>query len=276
MKKLLFVYNPHAGKGQIKGYLADILDVMAKAEYEIRIYPTQAQGDAKNIVENEAKNYDLIVCSGGDGTLDEVVSGLIKSGADVPIGYIPAGSTNDFANSIGLPKDMVKAAKVAVSGEPYACDIGAFGDKSFVYVAAFGIFTDVAYETNQELKNSLGHVAYLLEGAKRLTDVQSYNMTFTVDDVTIEGDFILGMITNSTSIGGFKGMTGDDVILDDGKFEVTLIKSPKNAMELNMILASIAKLVDDIDYVYTFKTDHIHARCNDRDYAPWTLDGEYG
>lgn len=276
MKKLLFIFNPHAGKGQIADCLVDILNEMVKAGYEIRIHPTQAKGEAEYLAKSQAKKYDLIVCSGGDGTLDEVVAGVIASGVNVPIGYIPAGSTNDFANSLGLSKDMVEAARAAVSGEPYMVDIGAFGDKSFVYVAAFGIFTDVAYETDQELKNVLGHAAYILEGAKRLGDIQSYNMKITNGDEVMEGDFILGMITNSTSVGGFKGMTGDDVELDDGLFEVTLIKRPKNAMEMNMILASIAKLVDDTDYVYTFKTDRLTVECEDEKSAPWTLDGEYG
>ncbi|MCR5468266.1 MAG: diacylglycerol kinase family lipid kinase [Lachnospiraceae bacterium] len=276
MKKLLFVFNPHAGKGQISGCLVEILNEMVKGAYEITIHPTQAKDEARWLVEKQAKNFDLIVCSGGDGTLDEVVSGLIKSGVDIPIGYIPAGSTNDYANSLGLPSDMVEAAKVAVMGKPKKYDVGFFGDKSFVYVAAFGIFTDVAYETDQELKNILGHAAYILEGAKRLGDIQSFNMKVTNKDEVMEGEFILGMITNSTSVGGFKGMTGEDVKLDDGKFEVTLIKKPQNVMELNLILASIAKLVDDTDMVYTFKTDGLTVECEDEKSAPWTLDGEYG
>jgi len=276
MEKLLFVFNPHSGKGQIRYNLVDIVDEMVKAGYEVRVHPTQERDEARRIIAAEAKNYDLVVCSGGDGTLDEAVAGIMESGTNKKLGYIPAGSTNDFANSIGIPKGMKEAAFVATHGEGFSCDVGVFGEKNFIYVAAFGKFTDVAYDTRQELKNILGHAAYIIEGAKRLSDIKSYKMKVEYENQTIEGDFIIGMITNSTSVGGFKGMTGPDVKLDDGLFEVTLIRRPTNLIEMNEILASIAKLVDDTDYVYTFKTDKIKFTCLDEEVIPWTLDGEYG
>ena len=170
-RKLLFVFNPHSGKGQIKNNLVDIVDIMVKAGYEVTIYTTQARADATRKVIEEAQNFDRIVCSGGDGTLDEVVTGLIQSEASTPIGYIPAGSTNDFANSLGIPKEMVKAAEVAVGNNPFPCDIGDFNSDTFVYVAAFGLFTEVSYKTSQQLKNIFGHVAYIMEGAKHLHDI---------------------------------------------------------------------------------------------------------
>ena len=167
MKKMLFIYNPKAGKAQIRNKLADILDVFTRGGYEITIYPTQRSEDAMEKTEKRSKEYDIVVCSVGDGTLDEVVTGMILSGFRTPIGYIPAGSTNDFGGSLGLPKNMVRAAENIVNGNDFACDVGSFNEDVFVYIAAFGLFTDVSYETGQDMKNVLGHMAYLLEGMKR-------------------------------------------------------------------------------------------------------------
>lgn len=273
-KKLLFVFNPHSGKAQIKNQLLDIVDAMVKADYEVAIYPTQAQGDAIRKVQTEAGNYDMVVCSGGDGTLDETVTGMMNRADKVPLGYIPAGSTNDFATSLGIPKDMVKAAETAVHGSVFPCDIGAFNQDFFVYVAAFGLFTEVSYKTSQEWKNVLGHAAYILEGVRSLHDIPSYLMQVEYDNIRLQDEFIYGMISNSTSVGGFKGMTGKDVLLDDGVFEVTLIKKPKNPIELNEIIASLINLVDDTDMVYSFKTNEV--RFTAKNPIPWTLDGEFG
>lgn len=274
MKKLLFIFNPYSGKAQIKNKLLQIVDIMVKAGYEVTIYPTQARADALNLVQKRAKKYDLVVCSGGDGTLDEAVSGMMLSEKKVPLGYIPAGSTNDFANSLKIPKDMVKAAKAAVSGKKFACDVGKFNDSFFIYVAAFGIFTAVSYKTSQEWKNILGHAAYILEGAKSLHEITSYHMRVEYEDQVIEDEFIYGMITNSNSVGGFKNMTGKNVLLDDGKFEVTLIRKPRNLVELNEILASLSNMIDDTDAIYSFKSDCITFYAEEK--VPWTLDGEYG
>ena len=273
-KKLLFIFNSHSGKGLIKNKLVNILDIMVKAGYEVTAYPTQSKGDALQKVKKKAKRYDLIVCSGGDGTLDEVVSGMMLSEKRVPIGYIPAGSTNDFASSLKIPKSMSRAADVAVNGTPFPCDVGEFNGDSFIYVAAFGLFTAVSYQTNQELKNLLGHAAYILEGAKSLMDIKSYHMRVEYEDQTHEDDFIYGMISNSTSVGGFKNLTGKNVLLDDGVFEVTLIKMPKNRLELNEIILSLTTGRDDTDLIYTFKTDCI--RFYPDEVIPWTLDGEFG
>ena len=188
--------------------------------------------------------------------------------------YIPAGSTNDFASSIGIPKDMEKAAEAAVTGKPFPCDVGLFNGDYFVYVAAFGLFTEVSYKTSQEWKNVLGHAAYILEGAKCLHDIPSFMMQVEYNNMRIQDEFIYGMITNSTSVGGFKGMTGKDVLLDDGVFEVTLIKKPKNPMELNEIIASLINLVDDTDMIYSFKTAEVKFTASRE--IPWTLDGEFG
>lgn len=274
MKKLLFVVNGHSGKGQIKNKLLDIIDIMIKEGYHVQVHTTQEREDATKVVREQAKYYDLVVCSGGDGTLDEAVTGMMQSEVRIPLGYIPAGSTNDFANSLEIPKDMIQAAKTAVLGVPFSCDVGEFNGDYFIYVAAFGIFTDVSYATSQELKNALGHVAYILEGAKRLYTIKTYHMRVEYDGNEIEGDFLLGMITNSTSVGGFKNMTGKDVKLDDGMFEVTLIHKPKNIIELNTIIASLTNLKDETDLIDSFRAESVKFYSEEE--IPWTLDGEFG
>lgn len=273
-KKLLFVFNPYSGKGQIKNKLLGIVDTFVKEGFEVTIYPTQAPQEARKMVAKKAGKYDLVVCSGGDGTLDEVVSGMMRRGERRPIGYIPAGSTNDFAASLKLPKDMEKAARVAVCGYPFSCDVGNMNGKFFVYIAAFGLFTDVSYGTPQEWKNVLGHAAYLLEGAKSLHTVRAYPIKVECNGQVVEGDFIFGMVTNSISVGGFKKMTGPNVQLDDGLFEVTLIRNPKNPIELSEILGNIGGTREDTELIYSVKTDHI--RITTQEEIAWTMDGEFG
>lgn len=273
-KKLLFVYNPRAGKAQIRTKLSDILTVFAAAGYELTVFPTGGHDDARRAVAERHPDYDLVVCSGGDGTLDEVVTGMIQSGIRTPIGYIPAGSTNDFGGSLGLPKNMVKAAETVVTGQNFPCDIGSFNNDVFVYIAAFGLFTDVSYETNQDMKNVLGHMAYLLEGVKRLSAIRSFPMKVTCGDRVIEEDFLFGMITNSVSVGGFKNITGKKVKLDDGVFEVTLIKRPGNAAELNDIMRSLLDRDIAANGMYCFRTAEITFESQEP--VAWTLDGENG
>ena len=274
MKKLLFIYNPRAGKAQIRSNLLDIIDTFVKAGYEVTAYPTQGPGDAVRAVRERRTGYDLLVCSGGDGTLDEVATGMMQCGERIPIGYVPAGSTNDFASSLHIPKNMKAAADAVVSGRIFPCDIGAFNQDTFVYIAAFGLFTDVSYETRQDMKNALGHMAYIAEGMKRLSAIKDYPIKVTHGGMTIEGNFIFGMVTNSISVGGFKGITGKNVALDDGLFEVTLIRKPENPMELNRIIAALLNPTVDSDYMYCFKTDSLVVESEEE--VSWTLDGEYG
>lgn len=273
MKKLLFVYNPKSGKGLIRTHLSAIIETFSAAEYEVTVYPTRMAMDACGIVQRMAGNYDLIVCSGGDGTLDEVVTGLLRSGTRRTVGYIPAGSTNDFANSIGIPKQMEQAAKVIVEGEPYACDIGKFNDDYFVYVAAFGIFTDVSYQTSQDLKNALGHTAYLLEGMKRLGTWKTTKLRYESEECSGEGDFVFGMITNSDSIGGFKGLTGKHVEMNDGLFEVTLVCAPQNIVNWQEIITAVLTR-EASPSVVRFKTRRLELISEEP--LGWTRDGENG
>lgn len=273
-KKLLFIYNPRAGKAQIKNKLSDILNLFAAAGYEITAVPTQKRGDARQTAQERTNDYELIVCGGGDGTLDETVTGMVRSGFLTPVGYIPAGSTNDFGGSLGLPKNMVQAAKIAIGGRRFPCDIGSFNDDIFVYIAAFGLFTDVSYETGQDIKNVLGHMAYLLEGMKRLSAIRSFHIKAVCGDTVIEDDFIFGMITNSLSVGGFKNITGKNVRLDDGVFEVTLIKRPRTPAELNNIIASLLNRDIDTTAMYCFSASEVSFES--REPLAWTLDGENG
>lgn len=279
MKKLLFVYNPRAGKEMLKPRLSDVLDIFVKAGYEVTVHPTQAYRDAYyQIKEYEVGKYDLIACSGGDGTIDEVATGMMKRremGKDVvPVGYIPAGTTNDFAKSLHIPRKPLAAADNAVKGVPFPCDIGKFNDSVFVYIAAFGIFTDVSYETDQAVKNVLGHMAYILEGAKRIFNIPSYKIKVEHDGEAIEDEFIFGMVTNSRSVGGFSNMVGKNIVFDDGLFEVTLIKTPKNPIALQEIIAAL--LIEQVDtkHMYTFKTKKI--TFDSVEEISWTLDGEFG
>ena len=280
-KKLLFVFNPFSGKAQIKNQLLDIVDVMVKADYEVTIYPTQAQGDAIHKIETEAGDYDLVVCSGGDGTLNEVVSGLMTITPEKrpELGYIPSGSTNDFASSLGLPKNMRKAAQTAALGKPFLVDVGVFGkNRYFVYVAAFGAFTEVSYSTPQETKNILGHQAYMLEAIKRLTGLKSYRMRLTWEHLgeqrELEEEFILGMVTNTTSIGGFKGLVGMDVALDDGEFEVLLVRKPRTPLDIASIAAYLIQREGENECVFKFRTSKLTVQSEEL--VDWSLDGEFG
>lgn len=274
MKKMLFIYNPNSGMGLLKPKLSDVLDIFVKGGYEVTVYPTQKYHDAVRKMGEYEEQYDLVACSGGDGTLDEVVTGMMKREDKVPIGYIPTGTTNDFASSLHISKNMLEAADTVVNGVPFACDVGEFNEDYFVYIAAFGLFTDVSYETKQSMKNVLGHLAYILEGTKRIFNIPSYRIKVTHDGETIEDEFIYGMVTNSRSVGGFKGITGKNVVFDDGKFEVTLFKTPRNPMELNEILGALALRKINPKRMYSFKTNEVHFETEEE--IPWTLDGEFG
>ncbi len=274
MKKVLFIYNPHAGKAMIKHYLVDILSILSAGGMEVTVHPTVKKGDAVSKVKSDAGAYDMVICSGGDGTLDEVVTGMMQRKKRMPIGYIPAGTTNDFAKSLGIPSNMSSAARCAVNGRLFETDIGSFNDDTFVYIAAFGIFTDVSYETDQQAKNVLGHMAYVLEGAKRVGTYPSYRFTIRANNMLIEDEFMYGMVTNSVSVGGFANVTGSNVTLDDGLYEVTLIKKPSTVMEFNEIMVALLSGRIDTHLIYCFKTSYIEFETEKK--VPWTLDGEFG
>ncbi|MDO4499738.1 MAG: diacylglycerol kinase family lipid kinase [Erysipelotrichaceae bacterium] len=274
--KTLFIYNPNAGKMQIKNYLYDILNIFAKAEYDLTVVPTRKSGEATIYIKKNCHKYDLIICSGGDGTLNEVTSGLMYSKNEkLPLlGYIPAGSTNDFASSLKIPKNMIEAAEFVVKGKANSFDIGKFNRRHFIYIAAFGAFTRVSYATPQDIKNILGHLAYLIEGIKSISDIKSHHLKIHSKEYSGEGDFIYGMVTNTYSVGGVYQLDRKKVKLDDGLFEVLLVKMPKDLLELNEINRYFLGLTKKSDVVLSFTTNEIHFEA-DGDLA-WTLDGEYG
>ena len=274
MKKMLFIYNPNAGTGVLKPKLSDALDIFTKSGYEVTVHPTQKPHDAVEKIQECGGEYDRIVCDGGDGTLDEAVTGMRLGGLQTSLGYIPAGTTNDFAASLGIPKDILAAADTAVNGIPFPCDVGEFNGDHFIYIAAFGIFTDVSYETRQSMKNILGHLAYLLEGAKRIFNIPSYKVKVTHDGESFDDEFLFGLVTNSRSVGGFKGIIGSEIIFDDGEFEVTLIRTPKNPIELNELLGAILMKQINPQRMYSFKSGEVKFECEEE--IPWTLDGEFG
>ena len=275
MRTLLLIYNSFAGKGQVRPKLAAILDDFAQAGFLTTVWPTQGREDATQAAARLGGQYDRVVCSGGDGTLSEVVAGLLTLEKPPMLGYIPAGTTNDFSKNLHLPKGLEKAAAVAARGVPRACDMGRFNGKSFVYVAAFGAFTDVAYDTPQTVKNTFGHFAYILEGMSRLGNLKSYPLTVEHDGGVLEGDFIFGMVSNTISVGGFRGLPPSLVKLDDGLFEVVLVRTPKNPLELQNILVSFARQSPvEGGPVVGLHSARIKVTCGEP--LPWTLDGEFG
>ena len=274
MEKMLFVYNPRSGKGQIRSSLASVVERFSAGGYEVTVHPTSGEQDARETVKKRAKDFELIACCGGDGTLDEVVAGLMDSGARRPIGYIPAGSTNDFGNSLGIPKQMDQAARLIVDGKVFSCDIGRFNEEYFVYVAAFGAFTDVSYQTNQDMKNMLGHAAYLLEAMKRMGTWKSRWMRIESEEFCDEGEFVFGMVTNSNSVGGIKGLPGNNVELNDGLFEVMLVRNPQNLIDWQEIITAVLTREESSGKVVRFKTDRL--RILSREPIAWTRDGENG
>ena len=273
MRRILFIYNPKAGKGIIRTKLSYILEELAKCDCEITVRPTQRASEAIQVSREYGGRYDVIVCSGGDGTLNEVATGLRQGGWSTPVGYIPAGSTNAFGNSLGIPKQMQDAAETIRNGIVFPCDLGRLGDCYFVYVAAFGVFTEVSYKTKQEVKNALGHLAYLLEGVRSLSSIKSWEMRYESREQSGTGKFLYGMVTNSNSVGGFKGITGQDVTLNDGEFEVTLILEPENFIEWPGIINSLLN-GDRNRYIISFKTSRVEFFSEEE--VPWTTDGEYG
>lgn len=283
-KKVLFIFNPVAGRSQIRNQLLDIIEILSAADIKVVCYPTRGRGDARMIARERKDDYLYVVCAGGDGTLDEVVSGMMENPDKpfVPIGYIPAGTTNDFASSLNIPSDMKKAAEIITNGQAFRCDLGQFNELDyFTYVAAFGIFTGTSYQTPQELKNQLGHFAYILQGVTELSQMRAYHIHVTADTVVngvekqihLEDEFAFGMITNSMSIGGFQNITGSRVDLQDGLFEVTLIRMPKNPFELSEILMTLGNPNMVTPMITTFKTSEISLRCDER--IAWTKDGEF-
>lgn len=295
-KRLLFIYNPHSGRGLVKANLAKILDVFSASEYEVIIHATSGPQDASNIAReyiSEGK-IDRIVCAGGDGTLDEVADGVMRGKQDrealieetaveemginpdkkVSVGIISAGSTNDFGYSLGIPSDFIEAAKRSVTGKEFDCDIARFNGRHFTYTAAFGVFAEVSYETPQEIKNALGYSAYILDGMMRLPEIGKIHAKISFDGQTIEDDYLFGMVVSSNSIGGFRGITGDSVRLDDGLHELMLIRAPKKIGDLSKAISEVLSHKQDGQYFKYYCARDFHFEFQNE--VAWSLDGENG
>ena len=278
MKTMLFIYNQTAGKGQLKQQLAPVINRITQAGWLVTTYPTQGKGDAARVARELGGRYDRVVCAGGDGTLSETVSGLIELPTPPVLGYVPAGSTNDCAHNLRLPSGVVKAAMVAAAdGAPRAIDVGRINAKPFVYVAAFGAFTEVAYDTPQELKNTFGHLAYIMAGIGQLPNLTPYHLKVEYEDTVIEDDFLYGMVCNTFSVAGLKGpvLPSDRVVLDDGLFEVVLVRKSIKLSDLASVLQSLVRNVPvETAAVVSFETSRVTITCDRA--IPWTVDGEYG
>ncbi len=273
MKKLQLIINPTAGTKQGKKYLADIVAYFGREGYISTVFVTQKRGDATGFVLDYAVEYDLIVCIGGDGTFNEVVAGLISGNIDVPIGYIPAGSTNDFAASLKLSSDIMQACRDIVEGEERKLDIGLFNGRSFSYVASFGAFTKASYATPQSIKNALGHLAYLLEGIMDIPQIKPLHISIEANGQVREGDYLFGAVSNSTSLGGVLTLDPGLVDMNDGVFEIMLIKSPVSIAELNSIIKALGTKQYECSMIDFIKTERAIIRA-DKNMA-WSLDGEY-
>ena len=275
MKKLLFIYNVHAGKGLVKARLAAVLDSFTKAGWEVTVYPTQGPRDATRAAAELGGRFDRVVCAGGDGTLHETVNGLMRLEERPELGYVPSGTTNDFAKNLRLPRGMENRARTAAAGVPQALDIGRINDRYFVYVAAFGAFTDLPYNTPQNAKSVFGHLAYLAGVGVRLPSISASPMTVEHDGGVIEDEFAFGMVTNTTSAGGFKIASTSQVALDDGLFEVALVHRPKTPAHWQIIIKSLLSMEPDSHgMVKMLRTSRL--KITFQEAQPWTLDGEYG
>ena len=272
MKKMLFVMNPYAGQRRANRYLADILSIFNRAGYRVEAYMTGARGEATDIVRQYAPEMDLVACCGGDGTFNETVNGLLHSEVNIPVGYIPAGSTNDFAASLGLPTNILQAAETVVTGEPSALDVGKFGDRYFSYVASFGAFTRTSYATPQNVKNALGHAAYILGGISELSQLRTEHVKLQLDDEIVEDDFLFGAVSNSTSVGGVLSLDPKQVDLRDGKFEVLLLRSPRELGELSECIRAVQTAEYNCKMLTFTPASRVTVWANAG--MPWTLDGE--
>lgn len=273
MQKMLFVMNPYAGMRRANRYVADILTIFNQAGYEVTAHMTSGTGDARRIVREKCADMDLVVCAGGDGTFNETVSGILDSGEDVPLGYIPCGSTNDFANSLKLSTNVVQAAKDIVTGDPVRYDVGKFGDRYFSYVASFGAFTKASYSTPQNIKNALGHTAYILEGIQELSQLRPTHVRFELEDGRIiEDDFIFGAVSNSTSLGGILTLDPKQVDMGDGMFELLLVRMPKDLIELNECVWSVQRQKYNCAMLTFITTCKLKVFPDP--VMSWTLDGE--
>ncbi len=272
MKKLLFIMNPFAGQKKANKVLPEILMLFTEAGYEIQMAMTTGPGSATRLAAEYGGEKDLIVCCGGDGTLNETVTGLILAGLKIPVGYIPSGTTNDFASSLKLSHNPVQAAKDIIEGQPVAYDVGRFGERYFCYVASFGAFTKASYAVPQTLKNALGHTAYVLGGISELSQIRNEHVRMEIDGEVVEDDFLFGAICNSTSVGGILTLPPNQVDMGDGIFEVMLIRAARNVNEIPECILAVQNQTYNCGMI-TFRPAK-SVKITADPFMAWTLDGE--
>ena len=274
MRKLLLIINPVAGRNQAQTDLFKMVRVFAEHDCEVTVYPTRGPQDCTRKVLADAGRFDLVVCCGGDGTLNEMVSGMMQREDPVPMGYIPLGSTNDFAASLHLPSHVEEAALRCVEGTAFHMDVGSLNDRYFNYIAAFGAFTEASYATPQQIKNALGHLAYILEGVKSLGRLQPIHVRITADGESFEEDYLFGAVTNTVSLGGVLRLDPSRVLLDDGMYELLLVKNPQNPTEAQAMLSALMLQNYDGPLVRMLRASDILFESNHE--ISWTIDGEFG
>ena len=273
MKKLLFIVNPRAGKTKSTAPLFDAVAAFSRAGYLVRVFVTEAGGQARDIAAKWGGQYDLVVCAGGDGTLNETISGLMQLEQRPPLGYLPNGSTNDFAASLHLHTTVETAARAVAGGVPYSLDIGRHNDRYFAYVASFGAFTRSSYSASQAAKNALGHFAYILEGLGDLDSLRPYRCAIDADGEHFEGDFIFGAVCNSTSLGGLVKLDPKHVSMDDGTLELLLLRMPKTALDLQNLITAMTRMQYDYPGVIFRHVKNVVLTTGEN--ISWSLDGEY-
>ena len=272
MKKMLFIMNPFAGQKKANKALSEILLLFSQVGYEVVTHMTTGQGDASVEAQRWANSMDLVVCCGGDGTLNEVITGVLRAGSTTPIGYIPAGTTNDFASSLKLSGNLLQAARDIVEGEPVAYDVGRFGQRYFSYVASFGAFTKSSYVVPQNIKNALGHTAYVLGGISELSQIRNEHIRMEIDGEVVEDDFLFGAICNSTSIGGILTLDPRQVDMGDGLFEILLVRAARNLEEIGECIRAVQSQKYNCEMITFRSARNIKIFANPN--MPWTLDGE--
>lgn len=273
MKTLLFIVNPRSGRTKSRVPLFDAVARFSQAGYLVYVHMTEGPGDATRVAREMGQDFDLVVCSGGDGTLNETISGLMQLPRRPWVGYLPNGSTNDFAASLHIPSQTENATEAIIRGDPFPLDIGTHNGRSFAYVASFGAFTRSSYSAPQATKNALGHFAYILEGLGDLDSLRPYSCRVVADGEIFEGDFIFGAVCNSTSLGGLVKLNPDRVKMDDGKFELLLLRTPKTALDLQNLIVAIASM--EYDYPGVIFRHVRSVTLETQDDIPWSLDGEY-
>ena len=273
-KKLLLIVNPCSGRAKMYTELLKVVEVFSNADYLVSVYPTKAKGDATQYIQKlNHDDFDMLVVCGGDGTLNEVIEGIMNSGNNIPLGYIPSGTLNEWSSGLNISRNIETAAKDIINGKQIRLDIGRFNDKYFSYTASFGAFTGASYSTPQEVKNVLGQSAYFFEGIKSLGAIKPIHMKITTEDRVVEGDFLFGAVSNSLSVGGIVKYDKTPVGLNDGIFEIILIRNPDNIVKLQPLVDGILKHEFDREGIEFFRSEKFVIETDEE--VAWTLDGEY-